>query len=193
MGSQCFFRGETHEFSDHEDIEDHEKNTEKVCRSATGKRLLLLNGFDTLGNEKEGNSNAGRTTMLFSLRKSQRIVSEADFGRVLSYKCFVCKGMMRLYAAENEIGSPRFGVSVSKSCGNAVMRNRFKRLSREAFRLHQHEIGRDFDYILIFTRKKPKKSPRSTESRQRPQYKNIERDFLSMVQMLERKLVIRGS
>ena len=127
----------------------------------------------------------------FSFRKSQRIVSESDFWRVLSYKCFVCKGMLRLYSAPNEIGSPRFGVSVSKSCGNAVMRNRLKRLGREAFRLHQHEIGAGFDYILIFTRKKPKISPKNRSTAKvspRPQYEDIERDFLSMVQALGKKM-----
>ncbi len=133
--------------------------------------------------------------MLFRFKKSQRIVSESDFGRVLSYKCFVCKGMMRLYAAPNEIGSLRFGVSVSKSCGNAVMRNRLKRLGREAFRLHQHEIDAGFDYILIFTRKKPKISPknRNRECPSRPRYEDIERDFLTMVQALGKKFVVRGS
>ncbi len=137
-----------------------------------------------------------RTVTLLSFRKLQRIVSERDFGRVLSYKCFVCKGMMRLYSAPNGLCSPRFGVSVSKSCGNAVMRNWFKRLSRETFRLHQHEIPSGFDYILIFTRKKPKISPKNKSMAKvspRPRYEDIERDFLSMVQVLGRKLVVRGS
>ncbi len=125
----------------------------------------------------------------FCLRKSQRIVSESDFKRVLSYKCFSCKGMLRLYAAPNAAGSPRLGVTVSKSCGNAVMRNRLKRLGREVFRLHQHEFRADFDYILIYTRKKPIKGPKNGADKvPRPQYETIERDFLSMMQALEKKM-----
>jgi len=104
--------------------------------------------------------------------------------------------MLRLYSAPNEIGSPRFGVSISKSCGNAVMRNRLKRLGREAFRLHQHQIDAAFDYILIFTRKKPKISPKNRSVAKVspwPRYKDIERDFLSMVQTLGKKMGQRSS
>ena len=120
-------------------------------------------------------------------RKSQRIVSEGDFGRVLSCMCFVCKGMLRLYAAPNEVGSPRFGVSVSTSCGNAVVRNRLKRFGREVFRLHQHEIPADFDYILIITQKKPK-SKRIPPKLLDMKYKEFEGVFLTMVQALGKKL-----
>ena len=125
-----------------------------------------------------------------SFRKSQRIVSEADFDKVLSCKCFVLKGMLRLYVAPNELGLPRFGVSVSKSCGNAVTRNRFKRLGREAFRLNQHEFKADFDYILIFTQKKPKKSHKNgiINSCAWSHYKDFEQDFMTMVRALERKM-----
>ena len=126
----------------------------------------------------------------YSFRKSQRIVSENDFERILSCKCFFCKGMVRLYSAPNKADFCRLGVSVSKSCGNAVMRNRLKRLGREVFRLHQHEFDAGFDYILIFTQKKPKINPKNITTKavaSWPRYENIERDFLSMVQTLEKK------
>ena len=125
------------------------------------------------------------------LRKSQRIVSRDDFDRVLSHKCFVCKGMLRLYEAGNELGAPRFGVSVSKSCGNAVIRNRLKRFGREAFRIHQHEILPNFDYILIITQKKPNKRAKNEQISKETlplQFKDVENAFLTMVQALSKKL-----
>lgn len=48
------------------------------------------------------------------------------------------------------------GISVSKSCGNAVLRNRLKRSIREVFRLKQHDIAQDFDYLLILSHKMSK-------------------------------------
>jgi ribonuclease P protein component len=128
----------------------------------------------------------------FFFRKSQRIYSEEDFSRVLSYKCFACKGMMRLHAALNGLELTRFGVSVSKKCGKAVVRNRLKRYAREAFRLHQNEIPAGFDYILIFTAKKPKiktlnkkrAKPASTEMT----CHDVETSFLSMLEQVSKKM-----
>jgi ribonuclease P protein component len=87
---------------------------------------------------------------------------------------------------------PRFGISVSKSVGSAAVRNRLKRLGREAFRLHQHEIPSNFDYILIITKKKPNNRAKNNkickESMPNPQVEDIESAFLTMIQALSRKL-----
>lgn len=43
--------------------------------------------------------------------------------------------------------SPRLGLSVSAKVGNAVRRNRLKRLLREAFRLHRSEFSSGLDMV----------------------------------------------
>ena len=47
-------------------------------------------------------------------------------------------------------GQPsRLGVVTSKKIGNAVTRNRARRLMRESFRLHQHDLSRAVDLVLV--------------------------------------------
>jgi ribonuclease P protein component len=43
----------------------------------------------------------------------------------------------------------RLGVVVSKKVGNAVARSRAKRLLRETFRVHQHELTQAVDLVLV--------------------------------------------
>ena len=43
----------------------------------------------------------------------------------------------------------RLGVVTSGKIGNAVVRNRARRLMREVFRLHQHELAQPLDLVLV--------------------------------------------
>ena len=45
--------------------------------------------------------------------------------------------------------SARLGVVTSSRIGNAVVRNRARRLLREVFRLHQHDLTAPVDLVLI--------------------------------------------
>lgn len=44
-------------------------------------------------------------------------------------------------------GVPRLGIAAPRRYGNAIRRNRFRRLVREAFRLASADLGR-FDYLV---------------------------------------------
>lgn len=44
---------------------------------------------------------------------------------------------------------PKLGVITSKKIGGAVVRSRARRLLRESFRLHQHDLARPVEMVLI--------------------------------------------
>jgi ribonuclease P protein component len=64
--------------------------------------------------------------------------------------------------------SSRLGVVVSKKVGNSVIRSRAKRLLRESFRQHQHELTQPLDLVLV-----------ARNSIVQKDFASVERDVLS--------------
>jgi ribonuclease P protein component len=89
------------------------------------------------------------STPTFGFAKALRLKTPAEFKAVYDRKKSVSDGLLVVYAKENDLPHPRVGLSVSRKAGNAVVRNRYKRLFREAFRLLQHELPAGLDLILI--------------------------------------------
>lgn len=96
-------------------------------------------------------------TPTFRFPQHLRLKTPPQFKAVYDRKRSVSDGVLVVYAAANGLPHPRVGLSVSKKVGNAVARNRYKRLFREAFRLLQHELPPGIDLILI-----PRSGPEPT-------------------------------
>lgn len=69
-----------------------------------------------------------------SFPKAYRILKRDDFKRVYAQGKKVVGRYLIIHALPNPLGHPRLGITVTKKSGKAVVRNRWKRFIREAFR-----------------------------------------------------------
>jgi ribonuclease P protein component len=81
------------------------------------------------------------TDPFFKLRR------RSEFTRVYDRGIRYRGRLMTCVALRNEVGLPRLGISASQKIGNAVVRNRAKRLVRELFRKRKPLTG--IDMVVI--------------------------------------------
>lgn len=75
-----------------------------------------------------------------------------DYRKVYSRGKSVADRQMVLYFLANNLKTARFGFTVSKKVGNAVTRNRIRRLFREVCRLNVENFQGGFDFVLLARR-----------------------------------------
>ncbi len=92
-------------------------------------------------------------TLDFCLPKSERILKRREYlhiqsrGRKLSSPSFLVFGLVA--SPSDDAGPPRIGITVSRRVGGAVVRNRVKRLVREAFRHDKQQFPRGLTMVVV--------------------------------------------
>lgn len=124
----------------------------------------------------------GVTPSRFTFRARHRLTHANQFKAVYDAGVSKARGPLIIFAIPGTLPHPRLGLSVGRSVGNAVERNRLKRAVREAFRLLQHDLPRHersaaeqtdeaarvrgpvgFDYVVRVRKHEPLDSERYTQ------------------------------
>ena len=93
--------------------------------------------------------NQAKRSIDHKFSRKERILTKKQFdltfkqGKKSNHKGFL------LLTRENQQGFPRLGVILSRKVGNAVYRNKLRRISREWFRTNKSKF-RNIDLVLVF-------------------------------------------
>jgi len=107
--------------------------------------------------------------------RAMRIKQGRDFSRVRREgRRLVVGCLIANWQRLPESSTARLGVVVSGKVGNSVARSRARRLLRESFRIHQHELAQPLDLVLI-----------ARPSIARKKLAEVEKDFLTTLRKAE--------
>jgi len=104
------------------------------------------------------------------------LVSQLDFDRVFHEGAVASDSVLVIHGVRGKVAWTRIGLSVSKRVGNSPIRNRWKRLIREAFRRRKSELPIGIDIVV-----RPKRGAT-------PDYERVFSSLLKLALQLERKL-----
>ncbi len=80
--------------------------------------------------------------------KHVRLLTKSDFAGVYQGDTFAADHVLVIRAIANGLDRTRLGLSISRKVGNAVVRNRWKRIIRESFRKQKSQLPVGLDIVV---------------------------------------------
>lgn len=124
----------------------------------------------------------------FQFRKENRLKSRKAIGALFQNRqtvgAYPLRVFYRILPIEEADTTVQIGFSVSKrTFKQAVKRNHYKRLMREAYRLHQHDLydflkekGKSIQLMLLYVGKEPS------------EYATVAQKYLQLIERLKKEL-----
>lgn len=79
----------------------------------------------------------------------ERLKNTKEFNQVYRRGKSIVNKHVVLYYVKNQSAHKQVGFSVSKKVGNAVTRNRVKRLMKEVYRLNEASLKNGYDFVFV--------------------------------------------
>jgi len=83
------------------------------------------------------------------LSRAEHLRTARDFQRVFERRCSANDEWLQVYGVNNGLPYSRLGLSVGRKWGPAVVRNRIRRLYREAYRLTKSSLPQGLDLVFV--------------------------------------------
>ena len=109
--------------------------------------------------------------------RSSRLTSRRQYRAIYGDGVRVRRSSLTLFSRPNDLGRCRLGITATRKCGNAVRRNRIKRVLREIFRNHRARFETGIDLVV-----------NARPGADFDDYARIEREFLGALEQVVRRL-----
>ena len=83
------------------------------------------------------------------MKKTVSLRLNKDFRRLYGRGQSIVSPLLVVYFMKNKKGTNRLGITVNKKNGGAVLRNRIRRILKEAFRQIELNVKSGYDFVLV--------------------------------------------
>lgn len=102
----------------------------------------------TRPNEASGRGPEGERSRRRRFPKAARLKNSDRFTAVIRKGGFAADETLVVHVSPNDSSLTRFGITIPRRTGNAVVRNRWKRLIRESIRHCRADLPKGYDIII---------------------------------------------